>query len=207
VDASILVAFATKYGSTQEVAEAVAGALREGGSKVDAQPARQVQSLEGYRAVVLSAPLYMFHWHKDALGFLSRHREALKKRPVAIFALGPLHDEEKEEQEARTQLNTPLNGWRARRPAGMQPVLAKLWPWSLGAGLTVWLLMFPGIPMLAYFSGLTDIPELVSALALCMVGFLFSAIITGFARGIQRKAAASSAYSTTGLIASGDTRL
>jgi menaquinone-dependent protoporphyrinogen oxidase len=92
---SVLVAYATSYGSTLEVAEAVAATLRERGLEVDIQPMRQVRTLAGYSAVVLGAPLYMFRWHKDARRFLSRHRQALTKHPpesirVAIFALGPL---------------------------------------------------------------------------------------------------------------------
>src|SRR5436853_7095744 len=86
---SILVAYATRYGSTQEVAESVAATLRECGLEVDIGPMRDVWTLDQYRSVVLGAPLYMMHWHKDALHFLARHREALTARPVAIFALGP----------------------------------------------------------------------------------------------------------------------
>ncbi len=105
---SILVGFATQYGSTQEVAEQVAATLHEHGLEVELEPVRQVRSLEKYHAVVLGAPIYMFHWHKEALGFLSRHRTALTQRPVAIFALGPIHSEEKEFQEARAQLDKEL---------------------------------------------------------------------------------------------------
>jgi menaquinone-dependent protoporphyrinogen oxidase len=105
---SVLVAYATHYGSTQEVAEVVASTLRERGLAVDIQPMRDVRSLEQYRAVVLGAPLYMFHWHKDALHFLARHRAALTQRPVAVFALGPIHAEEKEFQGAREQLDKEL---------------------------------------------------------------------------------------------------
>jgi menaquinone-dependent protoporphyrinogen oxidase len=105
---SILVAYATKYGSTQEVAEAVAAALREGGQAADCQPAKNVRSLEGYGAVVLGAPLYMFRWHKDAKRFLSRHRQALMVRPVAVFAMGPLKDEAKDWQDVRAQLDKEL---------------------------------------------------------------------------------------------------
>lgn len=108
MSASILVTYATRYGSTQEVAEAVAATLRERGLAVDMEPMQQVRSLDQYRAVVLGAPLYMFHWHKDALHFLARHREALTQRPVAIFALGPIHAEEKEFQEVRKQLDKEL---------------------------------------------------------------------------------------------------
>ena len=108
---SILVAYATKYGSTQEVAEAVAAALREGGQAVDCQPAKNVRSLDGYGAVVLGAPLYMFHWHKDAKSFLSRHQQALMVRPVAVFAMGPLKDEAKDWQDVRAQLDKELAGF------------------------------------------------------------------------------------------------
>jgi menaquinone-dependent protoporphyrinogen oxidase len=108
MSASVLVAYATRYGSTQEVAEAVAATLRERGLAVDIQAMPNMQSLDQYSAVVLGAPLYMFHWHKDALHFLARHREALTKPPVAVFALGPFHDEEKEYQEARRELDEEL---------------------------------------------------------------------------------------------------
>src|SRR5437764_8065225 len=108
MSASVLVAYATRYGSTQEVAEAVAATLRERGLEVESQPMREVRTLERYRAIVLGAPLYMFHWHKDALHFLARHREALTQRPVAVFALGPIHAEEKEFQEGCQQLDKEL---------------------------------------------------------------------------------------------------
>ncbi len=108
MSASVLVAYATRYGSTQGVAEAVAATLRDQGFTVDLKPARDVRTLEPYRAIVLGAPIYMFHWHKDALHFLAHYREALTTRPLAIFALGPLHDEEKEFKDSRAQLDKEL---------------------------------------------------------------------------------------------------
>jgi menaquinone-dependent protoporphyrinogen oxidase len=52
----------------------------------------------------------MFRWHRDALRFLSRHRRALKEMPVAIFALGPVHDprDEKEWQKSVADLDKAL---------------------------------------------------------------------------------------------------
>jgi menaquinone-dependent protoporphyrinogen oxidase len=105
---SILVAYATRYGSTQEVAEAVAAALRENGLAVDLKPLKEVKSLDGYSGVVIGAPLYMFRWHKDAKRFLSQHRQALEKRPAAVFALGPFNDVPKEWQDVRDQLDKEL---------------------------------------------------------------------------------------------------
>jgi menaquinone-dependent protoporphyrinogen oxidase len=108
---SVLVAYATRYGSTQEVAGAIAAALREGGLAVDCRPLKEVKTLEGYTAVVVGAPLYMFHWHKDAKSFLSRHRQALMARPVAVFAMGPLKNEAKDWQDVRAQLDKELAGF------------------------------------------------------------------------------------------------
>ncbi len=105
---SILIAYATRYGSTQEVAETVATTLREHGLEVDLQPTRKVRTLEPYGAVVLGAPIYFGSLHKDAQLFLSQHREALAARPVAVFVLGPIRHNEQEWQETRTQLDKEL---------------------------------------------------------------------------------------------------
>jgi len=107
---SVLVGYATRYGSTQEVAEAVAATMRERGLAVEIRLLREVRSLVGYSAVVLGAPLFMFHWHKEALGFLSRYQTVLTERPVAVFALGPTHDpyDEKEWQDSRAQLDKEI---------------------------------------------------------------------------------------------------
>ena len=119
--ASILVAYATRYGSTQEVAEAVATTLREQGLAVDIQPMRDVRTLDRYGAVVLGAPLYIGHWHKDALQFLSQQRQALAERPVAIFALGPATTgDEQEWQSARENLDQELAKYSWLTPATVE---------------------------------------------------------------------------------------
>lgn len=84
----ILVAFATMSGSTQEVAECVAAGLSAHGLAVDLRPCRTVSDLKGYGALVIGAPIYMFHLHKDAVRFLHRHQKHLGSLPVAVFAGG-----------------------------------------------------------------------------------------------------------------------
>jgi menaquinone-dependent protoporphyrinogen oxidase len=129
---SILVGYATRFGSTKEVAEAIVATLREGGVSVDLQPARDVRTIEGYGAVVLGAPLYMFRWHKDAKSFLSRHRQALMGRPVAVFALGPVQAEAKEWQDARDQLDKELAKFPWLAPAAIEVFGGKWDPAKLG---------------------------------------------------------------------------
>jgi menaquinone-dependent protoporphyrinogen oxidase len=119
---SVLVGYATRYGSTREVAEAIAATLRECGLKADLQPVRDVRGLTEYRAVILGAPLFMFRWHKDVLRFLSRQRRALTERPVAVFALGPVHDpyDEEEWQDSRAQLDKELAKFPWLRPVTVE---------------------------------------------------------------------------------------
>ena len=74
----ILITYATRAGSTEEVAEVIAETLRERGLPVAIEPVRRVHSLDGIGAVVLGAPIYMTHWHKDALAFpIHNHQELL----------------------------------------------------------------------------------------------------------------------------------
>lgn len=122
MSSAVLVGYATRFGSTQAAAEAVAATLREAGLAVEVQPLREVRTLTAYSAVVLGAPLFMFHWHKDALGFLSRHQQALRERPVAVFALGPTHVpfDEKEWQDSRAQLAKELANFPWLTPAAIE---------------------------------------------------------------------------------------
>ncbi|MEV6291429.1 flavodoxin domain-containing protein [Streptomyces sp. NPDC051896] len=86
----VLVAYATTNGSTAQIAEAVAQVLCREGLTAEAQPARSVASIEMYDAVVVGGALYAGRWHKDARGFVRRHRRALAERPLWFFSSGPL---------------------------------------------------------------------------------------------------------------------
>ena len=104
----ILIAYASKHGSTQQVADAVAAALEETGLEAEVRPARTVDDPGAYDAVVLGAPIYMTRWHKEARGFVRRHRKALERVPVAIFALGPVTERPEDWEGAQKQLDKAL---------------------------------------------------------------------------------------------------
>ena len=130
---SILVTYASSYGSTQEVAEVVAAMLREQGVEVDLRPIREVQTLAGYSAVVLGAPLYMFHWHKDARRFLARFQHDLTSSlPIAVFAGGPIGDSDEQAwQDIRSNLNQELAKFPWLQPVSVQLIGGKFDPTKL----------------------------------------------------------------------------
>jgi len=106
----VLVVFATDYGSTKEVAEAIAAIFRENDVEVDFISFREVRTVTGYSGIVMGSPLLMFRLHKDIKNFLSRNRNVLINLPVALFVLGPVknpHDE-KEWQGSKEQLEKEL---------------------------------------------------------------------------------------------------
>jgi menaquinone-dependent protoporphyrinogen oxidase len=104
----VLVAYASKHGSTREVAERVAQVMRGAGFAVDLMPAAEVGHLRGYDTVILGGALYTGRLHKEARGFLVRHREALSVRTVAVFAMGPRTLEASEVAGSRSQLDRAL---------------------------------------------------------------------------------------------------
>ncbi|MFD0000440.1 flavodoxin domain-containing protein [Nocardia sp. NPDC127526] len=84
----ILVAYATRYGSTREVAERVADTLRAAGLEVDCRAMEDVDAIDDYRGFVLGAPFYYGHWPRPARRFLTRFCTTLGHRDVAVFATG-----------------------------------------------------------------------------------------------------------------------
>ena len=106
--ASVLVAYASKYGSTREVAERVAARLRDRGLDTEVLSAGKVKSLDSYDAVVFGGALYMFRLLKEGRRFLERYQGELAGMPVAIFGMGPIEDTENQFADARAHLDKTL---------------------------------------------------------------------------------------------------
>lgn len=104
---SVLVAFGSKRGGTEGLAQMVAEGLREEGFAVDVVPARQVKTVDPYEAVVVGGALYAFRWHRDARRFVKRHAAELRRCPTYLFSSGPLDD------SARQRDIPPVKGVQA----------------------------------------------------------------------------------------------
>lgn len=80
----VLVVYATRHGSTRDVAEAVAKGLGETGGNVDLRAVDEAPAPQGYDAVVVGGPMIM-GWHRGAVRYVARHRHALAEIPTALF--------------------------------------------------------------------------------------------------------------------------
>jgi len=87
---SVLVAYASKRGSTAEIAQAIADTLRESSLSVDCVAAADVTSVEPYDAVIIGSAVYIKRWRGDAKHFLRKHGHELSRRPLWVFSSGPV---------------------------------------------------------------------------------------------------------------------
>lgn len=83
----ILVAYASRAGSTGEVAEAIGEVLCDADAAVDVRLAKDVTDVSPYRAVVVGSAIYMGRWMSEAVKFVETHRDALSRVPVAYFTV------------------------------------------------------------------------------------------------------------------------
>jgi len=130
--ASVLVTWATRYGSTQEVAHAVADDLLKQGLAVQSQPMSGVASLDHFDAVVLGCALYLGRIHKEARRFLSLHCDELIQRPVGLFVLGPVHADAKEFAESEKQLKKELAKFPWLSPVAQRVIGGRFDPEKIG---------------------------------------------------------------------------
>ena len=87
---TVLVTYASKHGSTAQIAQAVARGLRDAGVDAECLEVHEAKELEPYGAVVLGSAVYMKRWRGEARRFLHRHADELSKRPFWIFSSGPV---------------------------------------------------------------------------------------------------------------------
>ena len=84
----ILVAYASRKGSTAGIAQAIGRELQSAGHSIDVIEMKTVSTLEGWDAVVAGAPVYMGKVDKDLSKFVAKNRDRLASIPVAAFAVG-----------------------------------------------------------------------------------------------------------------------
>lgn len=88
----VLVAFASKHGSTREIAEVIGEVIAGAGLTVDVLPVDAVVSVRRYDAVVIGSAVYTGRWMGDARAFVEGRILDLARRPVWLFSSGPVDE-------------------------------------------------------------------------------------------------------------------
>jgi len=90
---TVLVAYASKHGSTRGIAERIAEKLRQLGIQAEARPLDEVSDPGNYEAFVIGSAIYYGSWMKEATEWVHRNQAVLAKLPVWLFSVGPLGTE------------------------------------------------------------------------------------------------------------------
>jgi menaquinone-dependent protoporphyrinogen oxidase len=106
---SVLVVYASTYGSTKGVAERIGARLSERGHRVDVRAVDQTDGVDTYGAVVFGSAVFNQRWMPEGEVFVRRNQAALADRPVWLFSVGTFGD--------RKRLIGPL---MKREPRGLR---------------------------------------------------------------------------------------
>ena len=96
---TVLVAYASKHGSTQGIAQRIAEQLRQLGIQAEARPLDEVWDPGSYEALVIGSAIYYGSWMKEATEWVHRNQAVLARRPVWLFSVGPLGTEVKDAEQ------------------------------------------------------------------------------------------------------------
>jgi menaquinone-dependent protoporphyrinogen oxidase len=95
----ILIAYASKYGATREVAERIAQRLQKSGKQAEAKPVAQIADLGKPEAVIVGSGLYQGAWLPEATTFVRKNASALSRIPTWLFSVGPLGTDVNDEEQ------------------------------------------------------------------------------------------------------------
>ena len=84
----LLVVYASKYGSTKEIAEYIGDVIREGGVDVDVLSVNEVKDMSTYKSVIIGSATRMEKLVADAVKFSKRYKSELSDKKTAYFVVG-----------------------------------------------------------------------------------------------------------------------
>ncbi len=83
----VLIAYATRAGSTGDIAQAIGEVLRARGCRVDVRTVKSRPRVEDYEAVLIGSAVRSGSWLPEAVGFVVEHQLTLKCLPEALFTV------------------------------------------------------------------------------------------------------------------------
>ncbi|MHB9027939.1 MAG: flavodoxin domain-containing protein [Candidatus Latescibacterota bacterium] len=107
----ILIAYASKCGSTEEAAREIGKVLAQNGAEIAVFPARKVKDISPYDFVVLGTAVRIGKPLNEALGFAQKFRAELREKKVALFSVGlQMREDTAENREKAKGFLAPIIG-------------------------------------------------------------------------------------------------
>jgi menaquinone-dependent protoporphyrinogen oxidase len=88
----VLVGYASRFGSTRDIADRIASVLRTDGSDVDLRQAGDIADFDRCDAVVFGSGVYDGSWTTEATELMRRHAAILARKPLWLFSVGSFGD-------------------------------------------------------------------------------------------------------------------
>ena len=88
----MLIGYASRFGSTRDIAIRIADTLRARGNDVDVRSIDEITNLDRYDAAVFGSGVYDGSWTTEATELMRRHALVLARKPVWLFSVGSFGD-------------------------------------------------------------------------------------------------------------------
>jgi menaquinone-dependent protoporphyrinogen oxidase len=111
-ETNVLVAYASKYGSTRGIAERVAARLSEHGNRVEVRSVDQVDDVRAYDAIVLGSAVFDQSWIPEAAELVRHNFDSLAARQVWMFSVGSFGDTHRVWGRLMTKEPKEIGGFR-----------------------------------------------------------------------------------------------
>jgi menaquinone-dependent protoporphyrinogen oxidase len=89
---SVLVTYASAYGSTALIARQIAQRLGQDGMHVETESVEVVGTPEGYDAVIVGSAVHNMAWLPTATQFVEKHAASLVGHPIWLFSVSSVGD-------------------------------------------------------------------------------------------------------------------
>jgi menaquinone-dependent protoporphyrinogen oxidase len=88
----VLIGYASRFGSTRDIANRIADTVRTDGSDVDVRSVDEISDCDSYDAVVFGSAVYDGSWTPEATELMRRHAAVLARKPLWLFSVGSFGD-------------------------------------------------------------------------------------------------------------------
>ena len=117
----VLITYASKYGSSGGVADAIGKELCSKGMAADVVLIKNARNVSSYQGVVIGSAIYMGKWMSEAVYFVKKNKDSLRQVPVAYFLVCMTLSQptEKKQAEVLSYMDPILKAMPEIKPVGL----------------------------------------------------------------------------------------